>query len=199
MSDDLRLNSVERFVKQSKRLILEEHSSCEVPAGCGGVVLRWSNPDDGLNVTVHVAQLGETELFCGGELRSNARFSLQFGEGVLALHVTERESKFDWLRVVTRHHSPTWRGSDQRIMDELCTADDGTWLGSTRVPAENWTECGFDDANWQPLRASTMSLETIPERDQWRFRIGADPLVALALPQGKELWIRKGYTLDMEG
>ena len=44
MPDELRLNSLDRFRKQSPRLVLEEHGHCEVPAGCGGVVLRWRNP-----------------------------------------------------------------------------------------------------------------------------------------------------------
>ena len=41
MADEQRLNSVDRFRKKSERLVLEEHGHCEVPAGCGGVVLRW--------------------------------------------------------------------------------------------------------------------------------------------------------------
>jgi sulfatase modifying factor 1 len=28
--------------------VLEAHSHCEVPAGCGGVVLQWRNPSAGL-------------------------------------------------------------------------------------------------------------------------------------------------------
>jgi hypothetical protein len=41
MNADLSLNSIDRYRKRSNRLILEEHRSCELPAGCGGVVLRW--------------------------------------------------------------------------------------------------------------------------------------------------------------
>jgi hypothetical protein len=37
---DLRLNSLSRYTKRSPEYVLEEHSHCEVPAGCGGVVLR---------------------------------------------------------------------------------------------------------------------------------------------------------------
>jgi hypothetical protein len=43
-SDDVRLNSLDAFTKKSPRFILEEHGGGEVPAGCGGVVLRWINP-----------------------------------------------------------------------------------------------------------------------------------------------------------
>ena len=43
--DDLRVNTLHRFAKHSPTLILHEYSSCEVPAGCGGVVMRWIAPD----------------------------------------------------------------------------------------------------------------------------------------------------------
>ena len=36
-SEALRLNTLNRFRKHSPRLLLEEYSHCEVPAGCGGV------------------------------------------------------------------------------------------------------------------------------------------------------------------
>src|ERR1700759_5326771 len=41
---NLRLNTLGRFGKESSHLVLEEHGHCEVPAGCGGVVLRWRDP-----------------------------------------------------------------------------------------------------------------------------------------------------------
>ncbi len=44
MDRELRLNSIDRYVKRSPHFVLEEHGHCEVPAGCGGVVLRWLNP-----------------------------------------------------------------------------------------------------------------------------------------------------------
>ena len=47
---ELKLNSISRSSKQSPRLVLEEHGHCEVPAGCGGVVLRWRGHDDPIPV-----------------------------------------------------------------------------------------------------------------------------------------------------
>jgi hypothetical protein len=47
MSGEQRLNSLDRFRKQPGRLVLEEHSHCQVPAGCGGGVLRRRNPQEG--------------------------------------------------------------------------------------------------------------------------------------------------------
>ena len=63
---DKKLNSLERFRKQSPRLVLEEHSHCEVPAGCGGVVLRWRNPLAGLPLLVHFYAPGKSTLYLDG-------------------------------------------------------------------------------------------------------------------------------------
>ena len=43
----LRINTLSRYRGRPPRLVLEEHNHCEVPAGCGGVVLRWRNFSDG--------------------------------------------------------------------------------------------------------------------------------------------------------
>jgi len=51
-SDDLRLNSLDRFRKSKSGLTLEVYSSCEVPAGCGGAVLRWRRPGAPIMVCV---------------------------------------------------------------------------------------------------------------------------------------------------
>ena len=40
MNKDLKLNRMGK-----KGLVLEEYSHCEVPAGCGGVVIRWARSD----------------------------------------------------------------------------------------------------------------------------------------------------------
>lgn len=44
MAEEPLLNSIDRFRKRPQRFVLEEHGHCEIPAGCGGVVLRWRNP-----------------------------------------------------------------------------------------------------------------------------------------------------------
>src|SRR5215472_14932081 len=62
MDRDLRLNSIDRYVKSSPRFVLEEHSGCEVPAGCGGVVLRWRDSKTEVPVRIHVATMNATEV-----------------------------------------------------------------------------------------------------------------------------------------
>ena len=82
---ELRLNSV-RFDKQSPRLALEEHSHCEIPAGCGGVVLRWRKRTTiPVLLWLHVA--GEVQAFLDGAAQTSARPLVEPGEHVLALRI----------------------------------------------------------------------------------------------------------------
>jgi hypothetical protein len=89
MSNGLSLNSLDRFTKQSSRLVLETHSTCEAPAGRIGVVLRWGNPRRGLPAVIRVAPLGEIALHINGKPCTSGRTVLPFGDGVVALHFTQ--------------------------------------------------------------------------------------------------------------
>lgn len=64
---ELRLNSLDRWQKVSSTLILEQHSHCEVPAGCGGVVLRWRRPGDEVQVMVRTVPYAEEIVAFDGE------------------------------------------------------------------------------------------------------------------------------------
>ena len=58
-AEALRINKLHRFAKHSPRLVLHEYSHCEVPAGCGGVVLRWLDPATGRPCVI---ELGSVDL-----------------------------------------------------------------------------------------------------------------------------------------
>src|SRR5690349_11986127 len=85
---DLKLNSLGRYGKSRSRLILEEHSHCEVPAGCGGVVLRWRNPNSGLLFIFHFFGTGKGTILLDGKPLTSGRPLVSFGEHVLSLTVT---------------------------------------------------------------------------------------------------------------
>ena len=57
--------------------MLEEYSHCEVPAGCGGVVLRWRDPEAGIPLRVSIASFGEAALFVDGEAVSGSDLALR--------------------------------------------------------------------------------------------------------------------------
>src|SRR6185437_8664756 len=89
MSDEQRLNSLNRFRKQSARLVLEEHGHCEIPAGCGGVVLRWRNPRAALPVSIQFySSVPSTCWLDGAEVRVG-RMDLAMGRHVVAIAVEE--------------------------------------------------------------------------------------------------------------
>src|SRR6185369_4705197 len=81
---DLKLNSLGRYGKGSSRLLLEEHGHCEVPAGCGGVVLRWRNPAAALPVVIHLDSPSELTWLLDGTAPPAARLDLTPGKHVVA-------------------------------------------------------------------------------------------------------------------
>src|ERR1051326_7922597 len=86
---ELKLNSLGRYGKNASRLILEEHSHCEVPAGCGGVVLRWRNPNSGLLFILHFFGTGKLTILLDGKVLTSARPLISFGEHVLSFAFTD--------------------------------------------------------------------------------------------------------------
>jgi len=74
VNDDeaFKLNSLHRFTKHSK-LVLEAHSHCEVPAGCGGAVFKWVNPTSGIELRLQVRSSLDVEaVFFGAHGRPTA-------------------------------------------------------------------------------------------------------------------------------
>ena len=82
-----KLNGPDRYRKRSPRLVLEEHSHCEVPAGCGGVVLRWINADREITVQIRLyATVEGATLTIDGAAPPSSRALLARGDHVLAIH-----------------------------------------------------------------------------------------------------------------
>ena len=86
--EDLRLNTLNRFRKRSPKLLLEQYSHCEVPAGCGGVVLRWVDPASTIPAIVRVYCPGESKIFVDGNELGSSRVDLAAGAHVLALELS---------------------------------------------------------------------------------------------------------------
>src|SRR3954471_21444558 len=103
MSDEMRLNSLERFRKQSDRLVLEAHGHCEVPAGCGGVVLRWRNPTAALPLLVHLYSPGKSELFLDGAAVVHTGNDVAPGEHVFAFVLEDADLSAGLFMFVAVH------------------------------------------------------------------------------------------------
>ncbi|MBL8923321.1 MAG: hypothetical protein JNJ54_31000 [Myxococcaceae bacterium] len=203
MDDDdaFRLNSLNRFQKRSN-LVLEAHSHCEVPAGCGGVVFQWRNPALGVTVRVHVRSSSRVaEAFIDGVPVSGLGVRLQPGGHLLALALVpaqEEPATAPWVMVHLERREP---GAPTYPVQRLAggeTRDDGSWRATTTPPPTGWTERGFDDATWAPLRRSSTAGRDLEHWARRSFdedrRLGSEPL---AIP-GVPAWLRKRFELPRQ-
>jgi hypothetical protein len=85
--DDLRINTLHALSKRSPRVVLEEHSHCEVPAGCGGVVLRWRDPAEGAPMVLSVACAGSVDARLDDRLIPTGFLTVPPGRHVLILEI----------------------------------------------------------------------------------------------------------------
>lgn len=197
MSDDLQLNSLDRFSKNSDRLILEEHSSCEVPAGCGGVVMRWRNPNDGLPVVFYGNYAAKSEVLVDGQLVPSSRTIIPVGEHSLAIKLTEIGSPrlFIWW---TELDIP--REDNIYVLSATTTPDSG-WKMSQDVHEDDlrsWALPGFDDETWSTMSTSGVDIETLGDDVKWRYQIREGyPYTRFDLPpSGGTVWIRKRFVVE---
>ena len=188
--DELRLNTVERFSKHSTRLVLEEHGHCEVPAGCGGVVLQWHDPDAGLPVTVQlVGSIGRGQVFIDGERMEHARIVLPFGPHQVAIRLEEVKAPY-WfvLGVVPRLAAGP---GNEEVVPELSSAANGTWQATTDDPGDAWQALDFDDGDWTRLAAAPPLSDEQLGRDGYGYRAAMrHGATALALPESATVWVR---------
>ena len=196
--DDLRLNTLHRFAKQSPRLVLEEHSHCEVPAGCGGVVMRWRNPNAGPPVILHFYSPGRATVYLDGAQQVAMRVQISYGDHLLAVHLAEIDPGAVAIFLAAGGiDDGDAHNDDERAMPALASAGDQTWRATRVAPAgDSWLVADFDDSAWQPLTNIRVPGE-LRESQRWRLQhlegLGAS---ALGIPQGAtELWIRKRFTL----
>ncbi len=204
MSGEQRLNSVDRFRKQPGRLVLEEHGHCEVPAGCGGVVLRWRNPHAAVPLTLHLYSPGKAATYIDGQPLVVGRPDLVPGRHVLAFRIEEVDRAAGLLLFAASNEPNRYRRtSPSEVVEQpakFISAGDGTWKCTLDAPAEEWTSAGFDDSGWQTLVAVPAPQPGNRERGFWQWRecvnagavcLGLRPAVA-----GKgTVWVRKVFDL----
>lgn len=179
--DGLELNSLYRFNKRSPHLVLEEHGSCEVPAGCGGVVMRWLNPAEESYVVFTLYRAWECRVFVDGQALSSAAITLARGRHLLAVEV----SCGALVVAAHRHLQP-----DPELL--FRTEDDGSWRGSAVQPPPAWNEPGFE-ADWPPLQEVAVvedptSSWALYETRKWNAR-------SLGVKGERTFWARRFFEL----
>ena len=217
MTDDLKLNSLSRFSKQSPRLHLEEHGHCEVPAGCGGVVLRWYNPAKGVPVLINVyTPQPPVAVLLNGVSPITMRPLVPPGETVIALEFDGVISEHALLMIAAARPADGQYSIPDGAPVLLRSDADGTWRFSTSAPPDGWMMPSFDAAPWRELVERPLAP---PERNDYRgssayerlTKIGARPLglppegglpglalIRNLLGRARHVWIRKAFTVPQE-
>ena len=194
--EELKLNTLHRFVKKSPNLVLEQFSHCEVPAGCGGVVLRWRDPDDGAPLAVRASLPGAASYFLDGESVRHNAITLKPGRHLLAIHVRDVEGPTATVIAMT-HDTPEHYGRKRLVVPSSVSSGDGSWLASQADPGSDWQLEAYDDGGWLPLREIDVPTDDELSARRWWFEriveLGATPV---ALPQAEQVWIRKWFVLE---
>jgi hypothetical protein len=164
MTDKRQLNSVDRFRKQPGRLVLEEHGHCEVPAGWGGVVLRWRNPRAALPLLVHVYTPVASSCSIDGEGLKMSSVDLAPGRHVAAVAIENVDLSAGLLLFAAVHDPERARSTGPAGLVEgpvrVLSAGDGTWKYSLAPPPADWALPSFDDRDWPALTtAPTPTLD----------------------------------------
>lgn len=201
---ELKLNAI-RTVKQSPGLVLEEHGHCEVPAGCGGVVLRWRSRSR-FPVQVWIHTLESKAIFLDGEPMTSGRPLVEAGDHVLALRFERIDPAAAVLMAACRLDLRRPRVSNPQPPPEgafrLLSLPDGTWRFTAEPPPDDsWMRPGFDDASWDAMIARDFPE---PAENDWgaigrmrRIRELGGQSLGIDRPGGPTaLLVRRAFRLD---
>jgi hypothetical protein len=210
--DELRLNELHRFRKTSARLALEAHSHCEVPAGCGGVVLRWRRPEAPVGLSFFTYTTGKAAEFClDGDALGEQRTTVSPGEHVLSFWIDEPGTQGFVLasanldpQIVTARN-PT-----------VTSQADGRWRASTVAPRDGWRLKGFDDGEFVTLVAKDVPKPR--DARKWSWEHLRELAQGLGLPENgaagglvkswrsrlkrtnvERVWVRWTFSVDHRG
>lgn len=149
---ELKLNSLSRYSKQSPRLVLEEYSNCEVPAGCGGVVLRWRKPGEPIPMLLRSFTSGAKREFVaidGENIGASPKIPVSYGMHALTLILHEVNPQFACLLLVAKLDQNYVRILKSQGDTTVRTLPDGTWRYRLEAPQDDlWKGPGFDDSGW---------------------------------------------------
>lgn len=193
MTRNLRLNSIDRFLKSSPNIHLEEYGSCEVPSGCGGVVLRWINESSPVPIDFTMRLNGKAQMWVNGQPMEN-RLYISKGRSVLAIQIDAPSSSAGLIQFAAK---------DRKGNLAFLSGQDGSWKAVLSAPqGTNWQQGDFDDSSWIELVAKP--LPAPGDNDKWRSKpLEETGAVGIGFPGDHKgpIWIRKvfqyGETKDM--
>ena len=189
--EELRLNTLHRFAKHSPKLTLEEHSHCEVPAGCGGVVMRWVDPADGVGAMVQCLATSKAQVWIDGARLDSTSVRFQPGRHVVGIELAADPKGLDHgLIVMVTSDGPA---VDARREVFTASTPGPGWELSGSPPPPDWCSPQPQQvAGFEPIRklADTSLFE---KPLHWRKqRLEREGARALRLPPG-QCWVRHGF------
>ncbi|WP_437483726.1 hypothetical protein WME75_43345 [Sorangium sp. So ce1014] len=203
---EVQVNALSRYEKSSGRLVLEEYSSCEVPAGCGGAILRWIDPLEALPLRLWLWTTGEAELFFDGAPFASSRVDARAGRHVLALCVRPRGELPPQLALALSY-SDDAKGSFEPERSrsigrkiELLSGAGAAMVGATKPPeSDAWRLPDFDDSGWPALVQASAAIEE-PSKDWHLGQVQKTGACVVGLPgQRGPLWVRCRFELALGG
>jgi hypothetical protein len=202
VSDDLRLNSLDRFRKQSPRLVLEEHGHCEVPAGCGGVVLRWRNPFASRLFNLAFFTPGSATLWLDGAEPESGLIDLAVGPHVVAVKYPGMVRGNGLLMfALVSHDKARAKAAVAEPTLTVRSAAGPAWKFTTEEPADDgWQKPGYSTAAWTPL-VKVAAPEYKPGSSKYGlYQCTEAKAHALGLPPrttGRGVWVRHEFTIPV--
>lgn len=204
---DLVVNDLARYEKASERLVLEDYSSCEVPAGCGGGILRWIDPREALPLTLRIWTARGAEVFFDGAPVRSSRIDARLGAHVLAIALRHDGDAPAQLALSLCYSDetepsaalePTRDRSIGRRLDVLSGAG-AAIVGASRDPGgDAWRLPGFDDSGWRAL-APVKAAE--PSSAGWHLQaiLKTGACIVGLQDARSDVWVRCSFDVDLGG
>lgn len=182
---NLKLNSIDRYLKSSPNIHLEEYSSCEVPAGCGGVVLRWVNQDSSVALDLIQRFSTRASVWINGKPISNRRQYVTKGNSVLAYEFSEVDAGTGLLHVA---------GKDREQNLAFISEDDSSWRYTLEKPSSNaWKTADFDDSSWKPLVNRDFKCNEVNDYNYNILKETGAKQLGIQENSSGPIWIRKSF------
>lgn len=201
---NIQVNELPRYTKTSEQLVLEEYSSCEVPAGCGGAIMRWIDPTEALPLHLWFYCTGKNEtLSFDGQPMSSSRIDARPGKHVVAANIVPENREQALLGLALRFGDTDTLYSEPKRSPaighkiEILSGANARIVGLAKAPEnEDWKKIDFDDSQWTPLTRAAVKAAR-PERDWHLDQVEKTGAQRIALPKARgSIWIR--CTFDVE-
>lgn len=163
--DDLRINTLHQLTKHSPRARLDVLGHNVLPVGCGGVVLRWQDPQDAWTALLRMSDVSETiDVWLDGEPVTTALVHLTPGPHTIAVRLEPLTEAQPFALAAT--------STDCQNTLLISTQAGPDWRTHPLPPPEGWTDAEFDDAAWPPSPSGRSLVAARPRNGRngaWQY------------------------------